>query len=226
MITIVVAHYNENLEWIKGLNHPFIKNIIIYSKYNNNQNHNGLRIQNINSSFLDQDYFLSLHAKAIYYKLVNNGRESETYLRYCYDYYNNLSDATIFLQGEPHVGMDTINNWILYLSNNHDYTPNITIGSIFDSMNNGHLPLWYGKCDKSKYNCFTWMRTYVNQNIYPYKNKIYFGACFGVSKNRILSRTRDYYLDLIEKEFIDINPESAHFAERLWFYIFNCDKIL
>ena len=92
-------------------------------------------------------------------------------------------------------------------------------------MSNGHLSMWYGKCDLSVHNCFTWFRTYVDQKVYLYNMKIYYGACFGVSKNRILSRTQEFYQNLRIQEFSSINPEAAHFAERSWFYIFNCHLI-
>jgi hypothetical protein len=224
MINIIIAHYNENLEWVQKLTNHNINNIYIYSKYNNNQNNTGLRQKNLIEYFEKEEYYLSLNPKVIYHKIPNLGKESGTYLKYCYDYYDNLSESTIFLQGEPHANIDTINHWIEYLKK-HEFTPNITIATIFSDMSDGRMPLWYGPCEMSQYNCFTWMRTYVDPILYPYNIKIYYGACFGVSKYRILSRSRDYYLNLMEKEFNTINPEAAHFAERMWFYIFNCHKI-
>jgi hypothetical protein len=72
MIKIVVARYNENIEWTKNF-----KNVIIYNKGNK----------------LSDDYNE--------YILENVGREGHTYYKYIYDNYYNLDDYTIFLQGNP-----------------------------------------------------------------------------------------------------------------------------
>jgi len=69
---IIVARYNENLEWTK----PF-SNVIIYNK--------GEKLN---------DEFNSI-------QLTNVGREGHTYYKYICDNYDNLSDYTIFLQGYP-----------------------------------------------------------------------------------------------------------------------------
>jgi len=226
MINIIVSHYNENLEWIKKLTNNNINNIYIYSKYLEQQDHNGIRKKNLNINFNNHEYFINLNKNIIYKNIPNVGRESETYLRYCYENYDNLSLGTIFLQGEPHVDINGIYEWIdhLLLPENK-YTPNTSINTIFSGMKDGHVPMWYGKCDLSEYNCFTWLRQYIDPELYPYHMKIYFGACFGVSKDRILSRPRDFYRNLIDKELSTTNPEVAHFCERTWYYIFNCHKI-
>ena len=69
---IVVARYNENIEWTKQF-----PNVIIYNK--------GQKIENgYNEVFLN-----------------NVGREGHTYYKYICDNYDNLEDYTIFLQGRP-----------------------------------------------------------------------------------------------------------------------------
>jgi hypothetical protein len=71
-ICIIVARYNENVEWTKQF-----PNVIIYNK--------GTKLDNnYNEVFLD-----------------NVGREGHTYYKYICDNYDNLSDYTIFLQGTP-----------------------------------------------------------------------------------------------------------------------------
>ncbi len=69
---IVVARYEEDIEWTKQF-----PNLIIYNK----------------GSPLD-DNFNEI-------KLNNVGREGHTYYKHIYDNYDNLSDYTIFLQGKP-----------------------------------------------------------------------------------------------------------------------------
>jgi hypothetical protein len=69
---IVVARYNENLEWTK----QFL-NVIIYNK--------GTQLTNDFNQIL----------------LNNVGREGHTYYKHIYDNYDNLDEYTIFLQGNP-----------------------------------------------------------------------------------------------------------------------------
>ena len=69
---IVVARYNENVEWSKKFN-----NVIIYNK----------------GDSLTDDYHQLF--------LKNVGREGHTYYSYIYDNYENLKDYTVFLQGNP-----------------------------------------------------------------------------------------------------------------------------
>jgi hypothetical protein len=69
---IVVARYNEVIDWTKQF-----QNVIIYNK--------GEKLNNgYNEVFLN-----------------NVGREGHTYYKYICDNYDNLSDYTIFLQGRP-----------------------------------------------------------------------------------------------------------------------------
>lgn len=69
---IVVARYNEDLEWTK----QFL-NVIVYNK--------GTSLTNNFNQIL----------------LNNVGREGHTYYKHIYDNYDNLEDYTIFLQGNP-----------------------------------------------------------------------------------------------------------------------------
>ena len=71
-INIVVARYNENIEWTKQF-----PNVIIYNKGNKLKD-------DINNICLN-----------------NVGREGHTYYKYICDNYDNLEDYTIFLQGRP-----------------------------------------------------------------------------------------------------------------------------
>lgn len=87
--TIIVARYNENIEWTR-----YFKNVIIYNK--------GLKLGNgYNEIFLN-----------------NVGREGHTYYKYIYDNYDKLDDYTIFLQGTPFDHSPNImNNLNKYINN-------------------------------------------------------------------------------------------------------------
>lgn len=69
---VVVARYNENIEWSKQF-----QNVIVYNK--GNQMNNGCN-----------EVLLS-----------NVGREGHTYYKHICDNYDKLADYTIFLQGNP-----------------------------------------------------------------------------------------------------------------------------
>lgn len=88
---IIVARYNENVEWTTQF-----PNVLIYNKGNK----------------LEEDGYNEI--------LLNNvGREGHTYYTYIYDNYDNLEDYSVFLQGNPfdhspHI-IDTLNN--IYINN-------------------------------------------------------------------------------------------------------------
>jgi hypothetical protein len=88
---IVVARYNENIEWTKQFT-----NVIIYNK--------GEKLE-------DEFYQVFLN---------NVGREGHTYYKYICDNYNNLKDYTIFLQGNPFDHSPNIIDEINKYINNED----------------------------------------------------------------------------------------------------------
>lgn len=69
---IIIARYNEDMEWTKQF-----PNVLIYNKGTTlNENYNQIMLNNV-------------------------GREGHTYYKYIYDNYDNLDNYTIFLQGNP-----------------------------------------------------------------------------------------------------------------------------
>jgi hypothetical protein len=81
MVNIVVAKYNENVDWTKKLNHK----VTIYDKSE----------KPIEGSI----------------KLKNVGREGETFLYHIVNNYNNLDDVTVFLQGNPFEHLQLLVGW-------------------------------------------------------------------------------------------------------------------
>lgn len=87
--SIVVARYNEDLEWTKQFS-----NVIIYNK----------------GTPLTDDFNSIV--------LNNVGREGHTYYKHIYDNYDNLTDYIIFLQGEPfYHSPNLISNLNKYINN-------------------------------------------------------------------------------------------------------------
>jgi len=81
MVHIVVSKYNEDIEWVKKINHK----VTIYDKSNNP----------VEGSI----------------KLKNVGREGETFLYHIVNNYNNLDDVTVFLQGNPFEHLQLLVGW-------------------------------------------------------------------------------------------------------------------
>lgn len=137
MLTVVVARYNESLEWTSNISNTRTK-CIIYNK----------------GSKLD-------HIGPIIH-LPNVGREGHTYLYHIINNYNNLPEYTMFLQGQPfdhtpylesilasdewkkpfHVMSSNILNLTINQEQN-PYTMLELYNSIFNRKNN-EFSLWFG----------------------------------------------------------------------------------
>ena len=201
---IIVARYNENIEWLNSE----MSNCIVYNKGNK------LKIKNEIS-------------------LENVVRESETYLHYIITNYNNLPDVVVFTQARisDHKDRDDVNylinikNQALKYSKSRNFTIHNDIGNNihFDKEWNLRKEGYFLK-DNYKNNkpitFLNWFKTNININ---YPNPIYFycNAIFAVRKENILNKPIEYYKRLILEVNHHINSTEGHFFERSWYYIFN-----
>jgi hypothetical protein len=199
---IVVAHYNEPLDWLLNY-HP--NNITIYSKGTD-----------VNSKY-----------SSTIIKTDNIGREAHTYLKYIIDNYDALPDFIFFTQGSPfdhikspincyvHPTEIAVGNWIIdetrtyYLHNMHIY--------FWSNSQLEQNPLTFDK----------WFMKYIEPLVNPSMSPmaISYGATFTIHREQILSRSKEFYQTLIE-QLTTNNTETAHFLERAWYYIFNLHKII
>jgi len=185
--TIVVSRYNENIDWTK----QFL-NVIIYNKGSSLNNHKYNEI------------------------IINNvGREGHTYYKYIYDNYDNLTDYTIFLQGNP-----------------FDHSPNI-ISNLNKYINNKDLNINFEFLSEIIIDCnltgchyhkgLPLIETYekiFNERKKNMKFKFGCGAQFIVSKNKILERPKEFYFKLVEMLGNDKNPIEGFVIERFHSLIF------
>jgi len=206
---VVVAHYAENLDWLDRLDHECLNRIFVYSK--------GRTIQKLDSEIN-------------YIQLPNVGRESHTYLWHCINQYENMksgdTDFVFFVQGSPH-GMDDrrIPEWIDNVINyGLDHTYNFRNSSPYDFLNQGRCLNWHGhENEPAKYDVKEWCDNIIKP-VEKFRDiPIFWNACFGVSAERILSNDKTKYQSIL-KELETPNPESGHYCERLWYYIFNMDE--
>jgi hypothetical protein len=109
-VKIVVAKYNENVDWIKNIRHP----VVVYDKS-------------------DTPMIGSIPLK-------NVGREGETFLRHIVNNYDKLDDVTVFLQGNPFEHLNYLVGWRTVLTHDekqkviNKINNDISSNSIFSSF--------------------------------------------------------------------------------------------
>jgi hypothetical protein len=202
---IVVARYNESIDWLNNE----MKNCIIYNKGNP---------LNINNEVI----------------LKNVGRESETYLHFIITNYKNLPDVIVFTQARisDHRGKDDINyliqikNEALNNSKSLDYIVHHetdTHDFCWDkewNLINGQYYLTNNYKNNKHITFIEWFKYNININ-YPNPIKIYPNGIFAVKKENILNKPITYYKKLISEVNHHINSTEGHFFERSWYYIFD-----
>jgi hypothetical protein len=193
MKNIIMAHYNEDIEWFLKL--PFEGNKIIYSKTINN----------------DDKYFIPF----------NKGQEIPMYLKYIIDYYYNLPEKSLFIHGHRnslHQDFPTDYiieniNWNLdsfFSINKRDWYQEVSDNyQISDNSFRGWLEKnWYIFQDKLPF---------PENGLFFYS-----GAQFVVSKKLIKQYDIKFYenlYDFIQKTDLDSVITSRIF-EYTWHYIF------
>jgi len=197
-IDIVISYFNEDLTWIDELDKKYINNIFIYNKSGDSR----------------------------YIPLPNIGLDSHTHLYHIVHNYDNLADATIFLQGNPFGheceprSVSNINDWLCVLQSN-DHTLNYHISPFNGGLNDGKIEFWNGKKLKSTgLNISDWLYKYLDHPKNVTSGAIYWSSQFGVSRETILKNSPDLYLSLLNQHDSSY-MELAHFMERSWGIIFN-----
>jgi hypothetical protein len=189
---VVISKYNEDVEWVKDIKY----NTLIYDK----------SADPIEGSI----------------PRPNIGREAETLLYYIIEYYNNLPDLTIFLQGDPR------SNPISF-----------TYQEVIDEVNKDHeyelktILTWEGNTIDSDY----WLKSVeiLNNILFIDGKKIKYssGVQYVIPKECITQRPLDLYLLLyslvlkfgdkgLNSNKININDGiDAWTMELIWGNIFN-----
>ena len=189
---LVVAHYREELNWLNEvrLDFPNIK-ISIYNKDPAYVEH----VDNANN-----------------FALQNVGREAHTYLHHIITNYHNLSELTIFCQGNPydHISKETLYS---YINSRNSFEPG----------NQGKFYQPYEKfvnqsvqCSGGNYGDW-WMKIFGTRCTGGIQ---VWSAQFVVHASLIKSKPIEFYVNAINTVNKDINPEAAQFFERTWGSIF------
>jgi hypothetical protein len=191
---IVVARYNENVEWT--LQFP---NVTIYNK----------------GEPLGGDY--------TEISLPNVGREGHTYYKHIIDNYDKLDDYTVFLQGNPFDHSPNIISALYtilsyYTSDNlktdygilseHYFETNLSGCEVHYRTRNEIIPM-----QQVYQHLFNERRENVRYIVGA-------GAQFIVSKEQILKRPREFYEKIVKLLEYDNNPIEGFVIERLHCIIF------
>lgn len=201
---VVVAHYDENLDWLA----PHAHHCHIYHKGNE-----------VKPRFLYQQWE----------KLPNVGREGHTFLHHIINNYKRLANVTVFVQGclEDHFKMgDSYGNVTEYMSraltNDLVYRRGDKYASWGRLQHIGKFleDLKSGKMRPSEY---TFGEFYEKVFLLPHPPVIAtsYGACFAVTRERILRRPKELYQRIINYLSDHPNPEEGHYLERLWVHLFS-----
>ena len=250
---IVIARYNENLDWLKKIKKSKDLKITVYNK----------GPDDITIPFI---------------KLPNIGRESHTYLYHIINNYDNLADQTIFCQGDSIFHspdfIDLINKYrkkfepvqplTAWYADVQDHQLEIPPKPLLDQTEN----LWFGKKGgrvhvEYKDNNFVTMYPYfytdnwINKlnmflkTSYGIDNPLKFNVdrfrlkdvdldyliphcysgIFSINKEAILDNSVDFYNNIMSILIYDVrnfsqNKKLDHglYLERLWLVIFNYKK--
>jgi len=194
---IVVAHYKENLDWLKNFDSD---KILVYNK---NQEQTEYRTIN----------------------LPNLGRESNTYLKYIVDSYDNLPDIVVFTQGkDDHLSTVNIKHFLkkmeAFPAQRVDGKITIFNKSGLQLSKEHRIPRYGGiTLIPAEYDFYTWFTAYIRKEI-PNYFYVFWGACFLVRKEAIRSKPLQFYFELYQQTMVGEAIELGHFFERSWYYIF------
>jgi hypothetical protein len=160
--------------------------------------------------------------------LPNIGRESHTYLTYITENYDTLPEIVFFTQGSlDHIGGLSVEQFT-HIQGNCSENFHTTKGPYYTFDPDGHLrdQVHYGvDLYASDLNFYDWFSRYISPDVDP-RGEItwYMGATFSVKSERIRTRSKEYYEELLS-QFPEghSNPEIGHYFERSWYYMFNCN---
>lgn len=230
-VELVVARFNENLNWLRKVPKNF--KITIYNKGSNNIPYKFIKIPNV-------------------------GRESNTYLHHIIKNYNNLSKTTIFVQGDPfdhcpHLlilleyinkfeKMQPLNSTLDINEKLRDLSYNIIqkIKIHIDYANNNFMPCyptyWYNMNMekyiseiKNLYNTENILKYYLKKlNFREFDPKylipINYAAIFSVDKSLILKNSLNFYKNMNKVLLNTKEFDLGYIYERLWLIIFYYHK--
>ena len=177
-LTVVVSRYNEDTQWLNNIQ----GHKIIFNKGNKIAD-NCIALPNI-------------------------GRETHTLCHYLYNFYDELNDYTLFLQGNPFEHMHCVND--LYAFIEHFETADEVMGLGIYMSDAYHL------------NSIKKIEDYLN--IDKKTNMFYTNSQYLIPRKNIVKRNREFYKKLLELHYADVAdvviPDVPWVLERMWWNMF------
>lgn len=209
-IDLVIARYNESLDWLYDIDTSNI-NVIVYNKN-------------------DQDFSHPKVDKVI--KLENVGKCDHTYLYHIIENYDNLNDVTIFTAGSCDMPYKWEQFKKVFDKATSTYDSAFEVGYQHDIRNSLYdfvLDEWKTSNDinRSKNSEVKTQLCSIRPFGKWYESKfrdlvtnyVTYMGMFAVSRKDIHNRSKEFYKDLIN-DVMTSNPECGHFIERSWIAIF------
>jgi hypothetical protein len=156
---LIISRYNENLDWLDRINFDYL----VYNKG-----------ENINLPYI---------------RLENIGRETDTYLRFIIEHYNNLPNYLILCQGNPFTHHRDFVNVVNEFSHNDNSVVYLSEHIVNDEPYNHNPENGDIRCDK--------LLDILN---IPYsKNNLLFpaGAQFIIPKDKITNKTIEFWKECL-----------------------------
>lgn len=216
-LQIVIARYNEDLEWLKE--EPFNQYpVIVYNKGPN------------------QNFYHAPNIKEVI-PVKNIGRDAHTMLYHIIKNYDNIADVTVFLPGSAQLGHKlpkaksqviecAKHNDTVIIKNASGYYPN----GIQKDLNDFQIDDYVSTDTKNK--DLNPENKLLPAEIRPFgkwhetrfpniqTNYVSYNCIIGISKKDILQHPKSYYENLIRELSTHSSPEVVHYYERAWFSIF------
>ena len=203
----VIAHYNENLDWIK----PIASHTRVY--------HKGTDLKSPLLKLLS------------WKRLPNVGRETHTYLHHIINHYDSMPEVTVFLQADNshqpcRFFTEPPMNYVYDVKSMTSLNSSCPNASTFTAW--GRIPYslkWQIILNKGEIRRARLTVAQFFKTLFGYRNPpiVHFcpGGCFAATRDMIKKHPLDFYIKAIS--FVDDhpNPEEGHYFERLWSTMFS-----
>jgi hypothetical protein len=216
MVHVVVARYNESLDWISRL-HPSI-DLTVYNKGSScTLPTRDLTVYNKGSS-------CTLPTRNKLRVLPNVGRESHTYLRYLVDNYDSLPSLMLFVQGNP---FDHCPNFVqcanhAFLTGEKPSHSGVTFGE-----NRIEISNMFPRCHEAIHGDLVQLYSDMFSTPPPHRFHFHAGATLCVTRDQALSRPKHFYEWCLTQQLdSQLDPIYGYCFERLWNFIFDRDYAL
>lgn len=195
---IVVAHYDEDLNWLKAKYNP--KEYIIFTKKNNLDLPNVGRESHTYVNYIVRNYH-NLHDVTVF--LQGNP----------FDHFPEGGIESMTEQAKSHPSGLSQNAYV------HDRGMNSAFTQFTIYQHSGQTVTPY----KTNYNLGEWLLE-TCQVTYSRSPKWYIGACFAATRAAIQSVSLDTWTRILESLAYDVNPVTGHYMERSWYFLMDLER--